>query len=61
MMFPCSKGWSYDAATRSIKITGGGEISARTVSPKPAGVDALPREQWPPRSALNRFKGWHQG
>src|SRR5437588_8392618 len=43
LMFPCSEGWHYDSETRTLRITGGGEISARFVSPKPLGVDPLPR------------------
>ncbi|HEY9557589.1 MAG TPA: hypothetical protein VIR58_12695 [Acidimicrobiales bacterium] len=55
---PCSEGWTYDADTKTIRITGGGEISARTIAPPPAGVDPLPRDQWPARSALSKRKGW---
>lgn len=55
---PCSEGWSYDAATRTIRITGGGEVSARFVSPAPLGVDPLPRAEWPTRAALAKRKGW---
>jgi hypothetical protein len=58
LVFACSRGWRYDAATRSIRITGGGEISARFVSPEPLGVDPLPPEQWPTLANLSRFKGW---
>jgi hypothetical protein len=58
MMFPCSEGWKYEAATGSIAITGGGEISARVVSPEPLGIDPLPPEQWPSRVSLTRLTGW---
>ena len=33
---PCSAGWHYDAETKTVRITGGGEISARFVSPSAA-------------------------
>ena len=55
---PCSQGWRYDAATRSVRITAGGEISARFVSPAPLGTPPLPREQWPPRGSLVKGLGW---
>jgi hypothetical protein len=58
MMFPCSKGWTYDPVARAVRITGGGEISARIVSPKPLGVAPLARDQWPLRASLARFMGW---
>jgi hypothetical protein len=57
-LFVCSQGWAYDPTDRSIRITDGGEVSARFVSPKPLGVDPLPREAWPARDALARTKGW---
>jgi len=57
MMHICSEGWAYDPATRTVRVTGGGEISARVVSPAPLGTPPLPRDQWPPRSALTG-KGW---
>ena len=40
MMFPCSEGWAYEPAERTVRIAGGGEISARFVSPKPLGSSA---------------------
>ena len=43
----CSQGWHYDAKTKVTRITGGGEISGRVVSPPPLGVDPLPKEEWP--------------
>jgi hypothetical protein len=57
-MRPCSEGWTYDPATRTIRITGGGEISARVISPKPLGTPPLPRWEWPERAALRNRKGW---
>ena len=57
MMYPCSEGWTYDRATRTVQVTGGGEISAWVVSPRPMGTPPLSRDQWPPRSALTG-KGW---
>src|SRR4051794_20186501 len=59
-LFPCSEGWRYDAATNTVRITGGGEISARVISPPPLGVAALPREQWPDPAVLRCGKGWRK-
>ena len=55
---PCSQGWRYDSASRTVRVTGGGEISARVVSPAPLGVGPLPRQAWPARASLLRGKGW---
>lgn len=55
---PCSQGWHYDEATKSVRITGGGEISARFVSPAPLGTPPLPREQWPAKASLAKGMGW---
>lgn len=57
MMFVCSQGWTYFPDERVVRITKGGEISARFISPKPLGVDPLPRDQWPARASLTG-KGW---
>ena len=57
-LHPCSQGWAYDPATRTLRLTGGGEVSARVISPRPLGVDPLPREQWPSRADLARGRGW---
>jgi hypothetical protein len=54
----CSQGWHYDAKTKVTRITGGGEISGRVISPAPLGVDPLPKEQWPTRASLTKRKGW---
>ena len=51
-MHICSEGWRYDPATKEVRVAGGGEISARFVSPKPLGVAPLPRSEWPSRSEL---------
>lgn len=58
LMQICSEGWVYDAPTSSIRVTGGGEVSARFVSPKPLGTPPLPRDQWPDRKMLLKWKGW---
>jgi len=58
IMFICSKGWRYDPPTNSIGVVAGGEISARFVAPKPLGTDPLPRNEWPARSTLERYRGW---
>jgi len=54
----CSQGWEYDPKTKETRITGGGEISGRFISPPPLGVDPLPKEQWPTRASLAKRKGW---
>jgi hypothetical protein len=59
--FPCSQGWRYDPADKSVRITGGGEISARVISPPPLGTPPLPREQWPSRELLANGTGWRVG
>ena len=58
LMHICSQGWAYDPASESIRVTGGGEISARIVAPKPLGTPPLPREDWPSREVLSRWTGW---
>ncbi len=57
MMYPCSEGWTYVPTEQIVRITAGGEISARVVSPAPLGPPPLPQDQWPARSALTG-KGW---
>lgn len=57
-MYICSEGWHYDSENDRIDVIGGGEISARFISPKPLGVPPLPRREWPDRDALARRKGW---
>jgi len=57
-MYICSEGWHYDLGNDRIVVIGGGEISARVISPKPLGVPPLPRHEWPDRDALARRKGW---
>jgi len=54
----CSQGFHYDPKTKVTRITGGGEISGRFVSPPPLGVDPLPKEEWPARATLTKRKGW---
>jgi hypothetical protein len=56
----CSEGWHYDPATDSVHVVGGGEISARWISPPPEGVQPLPRHEWPDRLPLYRRKGWRR-
>ncbi|MEO8694168.1 MAG: hypothetical protein ABI658_11665 [Acidimicrobiales bacterium] len=58
LMHICSQGWQYDPMSASIRITGGGEVSARVVSPKPLGTPPAPRENWPSREVLDRWAGW---
>lgn len=54
----CSEGWTYDPASRGVRVTGGGEISARFVSPPPLGVPPASRSDWPTRESLATRKGW---
>lgn len=58
LMFICSEGWTYDPVTEEVRVTGGGEISARFVAPAPLGTPPLAREEWPSREELSRFAGW---
>ena len=55
---PCSEGWRYSSTKNEVRITGGGEISARFDYPKPLGEPPLPRDQWPTRESLASGKGW---
>ena len=57
-MYICSEGWHYNPTTREIEVIGGGEISARFISPKPLGTPPLPREEWPAREELTKRQGW---
>jgi hypothetical protein len=61
LMRICSEGWRYDPDERVVRVTGGGELSARFVSPKPLGRPPLPRSEWPDRETLPRWKGWRVG
>ena len=61
LMYLCSEGWTLDASSGAVRVTGGGEISARVVSPAPLGVAPLPSAEWPDRAALCRGKGWRVG
>jgi hypothetical protein len=58
---PCSQGWHYDEATETVRITGGGEISARVVSPTSLGVAPRSRGEWPDRNDLTKAAGWKAG
>ncbi len=57
-MYICSEGWHYDYKNNRIVVIGGGEISARFISPTPLGVPPLPPHEWPDRDAFARRKGW---
>ena len=57
-MYICSEGWHYNPTTREIEVIGGGEISARFISPKPLGTPPLPRTEWPSREELLKRRGW---
>jgi hypothetical protein len=58
LMRICSEGWTYNPDHQTVRVTGGGEISARFVSPKPLGTPLAPTEAWPTRAVLQRWKGW---
>lgn len=55
-MWLCSQGWSYDVASRTVRVTGGGEISARVINP----VEPLAQSAWPSREQLRRRAGWRR-
>jgi hypothetical protein len=57
-MYICSEGWHYDPIANRVDVIGGGEISARFISPKPLGRSPLPRDQWPSRDELAKRRGW---
>lgn len=54
----CSEGWHYDPDRDEIQVIGGGEISARFVSPPPLGTPPRPRNQWPARSSILSAPAW---
>ena len=56
----CSEGWHFDPVKKELNVVGGGQISARVVSPKPLGRPPLPRDAWPSRSELMKFRAWSQ-
>ena len=58
LMRICSEGGTYDPEHQTVRVTGGGEISARFVAPKPLGTPPAPRETWSSRVVLRRWKGW---
>jgi hypothetical protein len=58
LMRICSEGWRYDPDEAVVRVTGGGEISARFVAPAPEGTPPAPREEWPDRATLARWYGW---
>jgi hypothetical protein len=57
-MHICSEGWQFDSALNEVRVIGGGEISARVISPKPEGTPPLPEGEWPTRDQLKGGKGW---
>jgi len=57
-MYLCSEGWHYENG--EIQLIGGGEISARFVSPAPLGEHPLPKSQWPARRELLTRRGWRK-
>jgi hypothetical protein len=60
LMHICSEGWGYEPSTSTVRVTGGGEISARFVSPRPFGVPPLPRHEWPSQESLAKGRGWRR-
>lgn len=61
LMRICSEGWRYDPDLGEVRVTGGGEISARFVAPAPLGTPPAPKGSWPDRATLARWKGWRVG
>lgn len=57
IMHICSEGWAVDPMGGGIRVTGGGEISARFVSPRPLGTPPAPRDEWPAPGELTG-RGW---
>ena len=57
-LLPCSEGWHFDADSATVSIIGGGEISARFITPKPLGTNPAPRNEWPSRKHLMTMRGW---
>lgn len=57
----CTMGWHYDPDARELRIVGGGEVSARFVTPAPLGPPPRPRDQWPSRDELSTRAGWALG
>ncbi len=58
LLFICSEGWEYSPETKEVRVTGGGEISGRCVSPAPLGVSPLPRDEWIERERMTTWAGW---
>lgn len=54
----CTEGWHFNPNSMELQVVGGGQISARFVSPPPLGKDPLPREQWPSKADLRKMSGW---
>ena len=53
LMHLCSRGWTYDPATRSIRITAGTGLSTTTATDRPnTRKPPPPRSEWPSRSLL---------
>ena len=57
-LWPCSEGWHFDAGSETVFIVGGGEISARFVTPRPLGTNPVPRREWPRQKQLMTMRGW---
>lgn len=57
----CTMGWHFDPDTRELRIVGGGEVSARFVTPEPLGPPPRPRDEWPSRDELSARAGWANG
>ena len=57
-MHICSEGWHFEPSTNEIHVIGGGDISARYISPRPWGRPPLPKSLWPSKVELNTKTGW---
>lgn len=53
LMYLCSRGWRYDAASNTMRMTAGTALSTTTASDRAnTRADPAPRSKWPDRDAL---------
>jgi hypothetical protein len=57
-MHICSEGWHFEPSTDEIHVIGGGDVSARYISPKPWGKPPLLKNLWPSKDDLNATAAW---
>lgn len=62
VMYPCSRGWEYDAAERAVRMTTGSGLSTTVATDRPnVRADCPPRSEWPDRSELGSSWQVHKG